>query len=68
MRQQAFEAFETTDDHMMHIVGLAHDEHGKLYYILKNSWGRRNPYQGLVYMSQDYFRVKTVSICIKDCN
>ena len=68
MRQQAFEAFKTTDDHMMHIVGLAHDEYGRRYYILKNSWGRRNPYQGLVYMSQDYFRVKTVSICIKDCN
>ena len=65
MRQQEFESFETTDDHMMHIVGLAHDEHGKYYYILKNSWGRRNPYQGLIYMSEDYFRAKTVSVVLR---
>ena len=64
VRQQDFESFKTTDDHMMHIVGLAHDEEGVRYYILKNSWGRRNPYQGLVYMSEDYFRAKTVSVVL----
>lgn len=64
MRQQEFERFETTDDHMMHIIGTAHDEQDNFYYILKNSWGRIGPYQGLIYMSQDYFRAKTVSVVI----
>ena len=63
-RQQGFERFETTDDHMMHIVGMAHDEQGRRYYILKNSWGRVGPYKGLVYMSQNYFRAKTVSVVL----
>lgn len=64
MRQQEFEKFETTDDHMMHIIGTAHDEKGDFYYILKNSWGKIGPYQGLLYMSQDYFRAKTVSVVL----
>lgn len=64
MRQKEFEQFETTDDHMMHIVGTAHDEKNRFYYILKNSWGKIGPYGGLVYMSQDYFRAKTVSVVL----
>lgn len=66
MRQQEFEQFETTDDHMMHIVGTARDENGDFYYILKNSWGKIGPYQGFLYMSQDYFRAKTVSVVIPE--
>jgi bleomycin hydrolase len=63
-RQKGFECFETTDDHMMHIIGSAFDESGKFYYVLKNSWGKQGPYQGLIYMSEDYFRVKTVSVIV----
>lgn len=63
-RQQGYESFTTTDDHMMHIVGLAHDEKGACYYILKNSWGRVGPYQGLLYMSATYLRAKTISILL----
>lgn len=63
-RQKGFEQFETTDDHMMHIIGMAHDESGKFYYILKNSWGRIGPYKGLIYMSREYFRAKTVSVVL----
>lgn len=63
-RQQAFERFETTDDHMMHIVGTAYDEKNRFYYILKNSWGKTGPYKGLIYMSQAYFRAKTISVVI----
>lgn len=63
-RQQAFENFETTDDHMMHIVGTAHDEENRFYYILKNSWGKTGPYNGYIYMSQEYFRAKTVSVVL----
>lgn len=66
MRQREFEKFETTDDHMMHIIGTAHDENGGFYYILKNSWGKIGPYQGLIYMSQDYFRAKTISVVLPE--
>lgn len=52
----------TTDDHCMAIVGLAHDEEGKPYFIMKNSWGRHNPYGGLMYVSFDYFLRKTIAI------
>jgi len=52
----------TTDDHCMAIVGLARDETGQLYFILKNSWGETPPYGGLIYMSSDYFRKKTLAI------
>ena len=52
----------TTDDHCMAIVGLAHDEEGQHYFIMKNSWGRSNDYGGLVFMSFDYFRDKTIAI------
>ncbi|WP_455666217.1 C1 family peptidase [Phocaeicola sp.] len=64
MRQKEFEQFVTTDDHMMHIVGTAHDENGAFYYLLKNSWGKSGPYNGMLYMSEDYFRAKTVSVLL----
>jgi bleomycin hydrolase len=63
-RQEAYEQFETTDDHMMHIIGTAYDEEGKFYYILKNSWGKIGPYKGLIYMSKEYFRAKTISVVL----
>ena len=37
--------------HAMCIVGMAHDETGCPYYIMKNSWGPKGPHDGLVYMS-----------------
>ena len=37
--------------HAMCIVGLARDENRRPSYIMKNSWGTRSPYDGLVYMS-----------------
>ncbi len=61
-RQEAFMRFFTTDDHLMHIIGLAHDQNGKKYYIVKNSWGAVGPYQGTIYMSEAYFRMKTIAV------
>ncbi len=52
----------TTDDHCMSIVGLAHDDGGKPFFVMKNSWGTKNAYNGLMYMSYDYFREKTVAL------
>lgn len=65
MRQHEFERFLTTDDHMMHLIGTAHDEAGRFYYLLKNSYGRYGAYAGLLYMSEDYFRAKTVSVLLR---
>lgn len=64
MRQSAFDNQETTDDHGMHIVGLAKDQYGKEYYHVKNSWGSYNGYKGYFYASKPYIRYKTTSIMV----
>lgn len=64
LRQLTFEDFTTTDDHLMHITGVAKDQNGTHYFYIKNSWGEISPYEGYLYMSEPYFRVKTVSIMV----
>ena len=64
MRQATLLNYSTTDDHLMHITGMAKDQNGKKYFYVKNSWGAVSPYQGYVYMSEPYFRLKTVSIMV----
>ena len=64
LRQQAFDNYTTTDDHLMHLVGKAVDQSGNTYYIIKNSWGDSSPYGGYLYMSEAYFKMKTVSITV----
>jgi bleomycin hydrolase len=59
MRQQAFDDYETTDDHGMQITGLAKDQSGKEYYIVKNSWGTKNVYKGYIYVTKAYVQYKT---------
>ena len=61
-RQKEYESFKTTDDHCMAIVGLARDGAGTRYFVMKNSWGTDNPYSGLMYMSEDYLRMKTIAV------
>jgi bleomycin hydrolase len=63
-RQEGFESFATTDDHLMHITGIAHDQAGTKYYIVKNSWGEISDYKGYLYMSANYFRMKAISIML----
>lgn len=64
-RQKGFDNFSTTDDHMLHIIGRARDLQGNKYYIVKNSWGtENNPYGGYVYVSESYFRMKTIAILV----
>ena len=48
----------------MHIVGLAKDQNGREYYIVKNSWGTENDNKGYLYASKDYVRYKTISILV----
>lgn len=64
LRQRQFETFRTTDDHCMSIIGIAHDEKGRKFFICKNSWGTANPYGGMMYMSFDYARLKTIAIMV----
>jgi bleomycin hydrolase len=64
MRQQAFDNYETTDDHGMHIVGLAADQTGRKFYIVKNSWSDKNEYKGYIYVSKMYVMYKTTAILL----
>ncbi|MCX7876946.1 MAG: C1 family peptidase [Melioribacteraceae bacterium] len=65
MRQNAFDNQTTTDDHLMHIVGLARDKRGYKFYYVKNSWGTKDKkYDGYIYMSEIYARLKTVAIMV----
>ena len=64
MRQKTFMSFNTTDDHLMHLVGISHDPAGNKYYVIKNSWGEVGPYQGYIHMSEAYVRLKTVAIIV----
>lgn len=64
IRQEHFESYSTTDDHLMHIVGKAQDKNGTEYYIIKNSWGEISPFKGYLYMSKAYVQMKTVAIMV----
>ncbi len=66
-RQEEFENYTTTDDHLMHITGLAKDQNGNTYFRVKNSWGSntdRVPNDGHVNMSEAFFRLKTISVMV----
>ncbi len=64
-RQRGFDELSTTDDHGMHITGLVKDQAGTKYYIVKNSWGTvKKEMNGYLYVSQPYFRAKTMSILV----
>lgn len=64
MRQLAFDNYQTTDDHAMHIVGLAKDQNQREYYIVKNSWGINNDHQGYLYVTKAYVMYKTTAIML----
>jgi bleomycin hydrolase len=66
MRQAAYDNYSTTDDHGMQITGMAKDQIGNEYYIVKNSWGdRKNDMRaGYIYASKAFFEYKTISVLI----
>ncbi|HJD91999.1 MULTISPECIES: aminopeptidase C [Bacteroides] len=64
MRQAAFDNWETTDDHGMLIYGIAKDQTGKEYFMVKNSWGTDNKYEGTWYASKPFVRYKTMNIVL----
>lgn len=64
-RQEAFDNFETTDDHGMHVTGLVKDQNGDKYFVVKNSWGAdHNDCDGYFYASMAYARYKTMNIFV----
>lgn len=64
MRQEAYDNWETTDDHGMVIYGIAKDQNGKEYFMVKNSWGTDYKYNGVWYASKAYVAYKTMNILI----
>ncbi|MGB0973452.1 MAG: C1 family peptidase [Flavobacteriaceae bacterium] len=66
-RQGEFENYNTTDDHLMHITGLAKDQNDTIYFKTKNSWGansERVNYGGYVYISSSFLRLKAISVTV----
>lgn len=64
MRQEAFDDWETTDDHGMQIFGIAKDQNGKEYYMVKNSWGKYGDYDGIWYMTKNFVAYKTMDFMV----
>ncbi len=65
MRQDAYDNWETTDDHGMQIFGTAKDQNGKRYYMVKNSWGTvKSDYKGIWYVSEAFVQYKTLDILV----
>lgn len=62
LRQLGYDNKTTQDDHGMHIVGLYQDQNGKNYFLVKNSWGTNNLPKGYLYVSEAYFKYKTINV------
>jgi len=65
IRQKEFDNYTTTDDHLMHITGMAKDQNGKKFYKVKNSWGEGSHiYKGYFYASEAFMRKNTIFFMI----
>ncbi len=51
-----------SESHAMAIVGIAHDDDGEKYFVMKNSWGTDRPHRGLDYLSFKKFRKLTLAV------
>ena len=63
-RQRWFDEKTSTDDHGMHLYGIAKDQNGTKYYLIKNSWGVTGAYNGIWYMSENFVKGKTLNILV----
>jgi aminopeptidase C len=64
LRQKEYDNYQTTDDHGMQIYGIAKDQTGKKFYMVKNSWGTDNKYKGTWYASAPFVAYKTMNIVV----
>ncbi len=63
-RQHDFDTWELTDDHGMHIYGIAKDQNGREYYMVKNSWGKTGDYDGIWYMTKNFIAARTMDFLV----
>ena len=64
-RDEMFRTGSTTDDHLMHVVGLARGPKGGRYFLTKNSWGEKNgPFGGFIFISEAFMRAKTLAYMV----
>lgn len=63
-RQERYDNWELTDDHGMLIYGIAKDQNGKEYYMVKNSWGETGKYKGTWYMTKNYIIANTMDYMV----
>ena len=64
LRQERFDNWELTDDHGMHIFGIAKDQNGKEYYMVQNSWGETGDYKGIWYMTKNFIALNTMDFLV----
>ena len=64
LRQDMYDEKTSTDDHGMHLYGIAKDQNGGKYYLIKNSWGETGAYKGIWYMSENFVKGKTLNILV----
>jgi bleomycin hydrolase len=64
LRQKEFDNYSTTDDHGMHIVGLAADQAGNTFYKVKNSWGVMGKYDGFIFVSKPFVMLRTTNCMV----
>lgn len=70
MRQDAFNNFSATDDHLMHLTGIVKNQNGTKFYTTKNSWGTEEKdgverkYKGFWYMSEQYIRLNGLAVMV----
>lgn len=64
MRQIRYDNWELTDDHGMLIYGIAKDQNGKEYYMVKNSWGESGDYKGIWYMTKSFIAANTMDFMV----
>ena len=64
LRQERFDNWELTDDHGMLIFGVAKDQNGKEYYMVKNSWGETGDYKGIWYMTKNFIALNTMDFLV----
>lgn len=64
LRQKEFDNYTTTDDHGMHITGLATDQAGNTFFKVKNSWGITGKYDGFIFVSKPFVMLRTTNIMV----